>query len=74
MKIPLKFPVAESMLRTFRMAPRSLCQSEGVGNEPCAEDAAVDAITRPRAMVKRRMFLVSKLGELMACFVVVGCA
>jgi hypothetical protein len=62
MKIPLKFPVAGSMLKTFSTAPRSLCQSEG--NEPCAEDATVDAITRPRAMVKRYMF-VSKLGELM---------
>jgi hypothetical protein len=68
MKTPLKFPVAESMRRTFRMAPRSLCQSEGEGNEPCAEDAAVDAITRPRAMVKRYMF-VSNLGELMLYFV-----
>jgi hypothetical protein len=80
-KIPLKFPVAESMLKTFRMAPRSLCQIEGnkpcackiegnkpcawkiEGNVPCAEDAAVDAKTRPRATMKRYMLLASKLGD-----------
>ena len=58
MNKPLKFPVAESMLKTFRMATRSLCQI--VGRQFCAEDAVADAITRTRATVKRYMF-VSKL-------------
>jgi hypothetical protein len=73
MKIPLKFPVAESMFKTFRMAPPSLCQIEGRGNEPCAEDAAVDAMTRPRAMVKRYMFLLQAgRDEPMVRFVMLG--
>ena len=49
------------MLKTFRMAPRSLCQS--VGRQFCAEDAVADAITRASATVKRYMFLVSNLVE-----------
>lgn len=60
MNIPLKFPVAGSMLKTFTMAPRSLCQS--VGRQFCAEDAVADAITRARATVNRYMF-VSNLVE-----------
>ena len=61
MKTPLKFPVAASMRKTFTMAPRSLCQSEGEGNEPCAEAAATDAMRRAKAAVKRYMIFVSKL-------------
>src|SRR5262249_44096033 len=61
MSSPLKFPVAASMLKTFTMAPRSLCQS--VGRQVCAEDAVADAMTRARATVKRYMFFVSNLVE-----------
>jgi hypothetical protein len=61
MSIPVKFPVAGSMLKTFTMAPRSLCQS--VGRQFCAEDAVTDAITRARATVMRYMFFVSNLVE-----------
>src|SRR5215813_673004 len=61
MSIPLKFPVAGSMRKTFTMAPRSLCQS--VGRQFCAEDAVTDAMTRARATVKRYMFFVSNLVE-----------
>ena len=61
MSIPLKFPVAGSMLKTFMMAPRSLCQS--VGRQFCAEDAVADARIRARATVKRYMFFVSNLVE-----------
>ena len=61
MSIPLKFPVAGSILNTFTMAPRSLCQS--VGRQFCAEDAVADAITRARATVNRYMSFVSNLVE-----------
>lgn len=61
MSIPLKFPVAGSTLKTFTMAPRSLCQS--VGRQFCAEDAVADAIIRTRATVKRYMFFISNLVE-----------
>jgi hypothetical protein len=57
MKIPLKLPVAVSMLKTFKMAPCSLFQIDGL----CAQDAAVDAIRRTKATVTRYMFVVSKL-------------
>jgi hypothetical protein len=61
MNSPLKFPVAGSTLKTFTMAPRSLCQS--VGRQFCAEEAVAEAeaATRTRATVKRYMFFVSKL-------------
>ena len=59
MSIPLKFPVAGSMVKTFMMVPRSLCQS--VGRQFCAEDAVAGAITRARATMKRYMFFVSNL-------------
>jgi hypothetical protein len=50
MSIPLKFPVAGSMLKTFTMAPRRFAK---VWVATLRQDAVADGITRARATVKR---------------------
>jgi hypothetical protein len=57
MKIPLKFPVAESAVKTFMIAPRSLCQTEG--DRSWAKDAAVKATRNNKAASSRYTFFSS---------------
>jgi hypothetical protein len=58
MKTPPKFPVAGSTLKTFKIAPPSLFQTEG--DRLWAEAAAADATRTTNAAMIRYMFFFSR--------------
>src|SRR5882757_8267737 len=53
MKMPVKLPVAASACRILRIAPWSLCHTEG--RKPCAEATTVDATRARKTLISRRM-------------------